>query len=315
MSELNLDQLKTKIAQAKSVLVLLPPQPDADQIRAGLSIHAALKNATKNVVIGCSSKVDSIPGSELIETTVGKQNLIISFPYKEEAVEHVSYDIDEATNRFNLVIRPKENAQPLDAKSVNFSYTGASADLVITVGISSLEELGKLYSDEKQFLDQATVCNVKKGGQPADFAAFDLSGVRVSSWAELVAYFIKSSDLKLTAESASDLYRQLLSATNNFQSPLITAETFETAAFLLRSGARTFQPPVAPIDSAKLPPAPFFPSPAVAPARPQQLDRRPQPQSAKKFSSSENGQKSNVPADWQRPKIYRGSQETPSMVK
>ena len=313
MAELNLDQLKAKIREAKSVLVLLPPEPEADLVRSGLVLHQALKQAGKASIIGGSGTVSGITGSEEIKTAVGKRNLVISFPYKEEAVEHVSYDIDEATNRFNLIIRPKEGEAPLDTKQVEYNYTGAMADLVITLGIASLEELGRLYSDEKLFLDQAPIVSLRKGGQPADFAAFDLSGIRVTSLAELVFWFLRLCDLKITADQASDLYKQLLLATNNFQSPLVTAETFEVAAFLMRCGARTFQPLIA-----NLPPAPFFPSPVVgggsnhSPHHPQPRPKQVSPQVNNQASVSA---KTSVPSDWQKPKIFRAGQGSENLVK
>lgn len=297
MSELNLDELKLKTQAAKSVLVLLPPEPDAELVSSATVLHQALKQSGKASILGCSSAIE---GNEEIKTAVGKQNLIISFPYKEEAVEHVSYDIDETANRFNLIIRPKENSQPLDVKSVQYNYTGAKADLVFVFGIASLEELGKLYSDEKPFLDNAPIVVLKKGGQPADFAAFDLSGQRVLSLAELVIWFLRATELRLAPETAGSLYKQLVSSTNNFQSPLITPETFEAAAYLLRSGARTFpvasqMPPVAaPVN---LPPAPFFPA-----------SQPPQLKVAAPAVMSNPMPKQPVPADWQGPKIFRAGE-------
>lgn len=300
MADLNLDELRNKTAAARSALVLLPPEPEAESVAAAMALHQALKQSGKASILGCSTGVE---GYDEIKTAVGKQNLIISFPYREEAIENVSYDIDEANNRFNLIIRPKAGGQPLDMNQVSHNYTGAKADIVFVFGITSLEELGKLYSDEKQFLDRATLVVVKKGGQPAEFAAFDLSAIRVLSLAELLVWLLRTTELKLPVESASSLYRQLVQSSNNFQSPLITPETFEAAAYLLRAGARTFPtPPAMPQAStpATLPPAPFFPTtPATRPV-PSPKEEIPQ--------ETEVSPKAPVPADWQKPKIYRGSE-------
>lgn len=302
MADLNLDQLKNKLTGAKSVLVLLPPQPETEFVACARALGASFKAAGKTTNIGCSSP---IPEAEEIKTTVGKQNLIVSFPYKEEMVEHVSYDIDEASAKFNLIIKPKEGHEPLDVTSVEYNYTGAAADLVITVGITSLEELGKLYSDEKRFLDNAEIVNLKKGGTPAEFAAMDLSGVRTTSLSELTVWLLRQAGLRLQGEFAGDLYRQLSMATNSFQSPLVTAETFDAAAFLLRCGARTMTAPMTSAPAMTVPnfaPAPFFPQPPVNKPKP----RPEQPAEApfEERKAAPNG----VPADWQGPKIFRAGE-------
>lgn len=298
MAELNVNELKAKLVEAKSVLVLLPPDPDKELVSAASALHGALEFSGRNSIIGCSSVVADKPE---IKTTVGKQNLIISFPYKEDAVEHVSYDIDEATSKFNLIIRPKENKQPLDIDLVEYNYTGASADLVFAFGIASLEELGKLYADEKAFLDKATIVAIKKGGRPADFATFDLSSMRVTSLAELISWLLRATLLKLPAEVAAQLYNQIITATNGFQSPMITPETFEVAAYLLRNGARSVAS--AP---ANLPPAPFFPNPPVLRPNVDSLSNEMPPRP--KSNLNTDLQKRGVPADWQGPKIFRAGE-------
>lgn len=303
MAELNLDQLKTKLAEAKSVLVLLPPQPEADLVTSARALGSAFKLSGRTVTVGCSSP---IPEAEEIKTTVGKQNLIISFPYREENVEHVSYDIDEATNKFNLIIRPKEGKSPLDINSVEFNHTGASADLVITLGITSLEELGKLYSDEKRFLDNAEIINLKKGGPPAEFAAMDLSAVRSTCLSELTVWLLRQAGLKPQADLAGNLYRQLMTSTNSFQSPLVSAETFEAAAFLLRSGARTMATPAMPpaMSVPNFAPAPFFPpAPQLSKANP--LLEEPLVEDSQTEKKTAPGA---IPADWQGPKIFRAGE-------
>jgi hypothetical protein len=293
MSELNIDELKGKISAAKSVLIVLPPEPDTELIEAGLALHQVLEQQNKKSILGCSTPIEA---HEEFKTTVGKRNLIVSFPYQEDAVEHVSYDIEESTGRFNLTIRPKEDGEPLGTDQVSFSYTGASADLVFTIGISELEELGKLYSDEKTFLDQATIINLKKGGQPGSFSSFDLSSVRVTSLSELLVWMLRRVNLRLPADTASKLYRQLLKATNNFQSPLITPDTFEVAAYLLRNGAKITPS----IPTAKLPPAPFF--------NPESISAQPKTTTIAVEEKSKHQNKRAIPPDWQGPKIFRAGE-------
>lgn len=270
-----LDQLKTELAKAQKVLILLPPDPDSDMLASALALHLSLSQMGKKSSVGCSSPVkvgDSrIFGVDEVKANIGTRNLVVSFPYEESAIDHVSYDIDETSHKFNLLIKPKDGTI-LDPKTVEFSHTGADADLVITFGISSLEELGRLYAEEKQFLDKATIASIRRGVPgSASFAAIDLTVARALNLAELTTFVIREADIKITNDAATNLYRQILVAGNNFQAPQVTADTFEAVAFLMRHGAQK-----------------------VAGATPTRVPE------------AVSVQPTKVPADWQTPKVYRG---------
>src|SRR5688572_29873637 len=223
-----LNQAKDLITSANSVIVLLPPQADVDSLAAATSLHLTLKQ-TKSSVLGSSSlpsNVSEIEGLSEIKKTIGNQKLVVSFDYKEENVENVSYDIDEQNKKFNLIIQPKAGQTPLDPSHVSFSYSGASADLVVTLGVNSLEELGKIYSDEKQFLDQAKIVNINASGRPSTFAEVNLA-LPNKSITEIAGQLLKTTNLTPTDVAATNLYRQLLISTNNFQAPGVDAETFD----------------------------------------------------------------------------------------
>src|SRR5688572_23319600 len=234
-----LNQAKDLITSANSVIVLLPPQADVDSLAAATSLHLTLKQ-TKSSVLGSSSlpsNVSEIEGLSEIKKTIGNQKLVVSFDYKEENVENVSYDINESTKKFNLIIQPKAGQSPLDPSSVEFSYSGAQADLVITLGINSLEELGKIYSEEKQFLDQVKIVNINSSARPSTFATINLS-LPGKTASDLAGTLLKSLELNLPSEAATNLYRQLTASTQNFQGANVDADTFEFAAYLLRHNAK-----------------------------------------------------------------------------
>lgn len=295
-----LSLLKEKLKTASSFLLLLPSEPDTDSLAAALSLHLSLKQNGKTSQVGCTSPVkvgDShLFGIDQVKNNIGSQNLVISFDYQEDAAENVSYDIDEQAKKFNLRIKPKAGAKPLDTQTISYSYTGADADLVFIFGVNSLEELGRLYSEEKSFLDDAQTVSLNLTSTPSAFASINLNTNKPTSLSEAMTGLLKATGINLTADAATNLYNQVIAATNNFTNPRITADTFEVAAFLLRSGAQktTPKPPAAP--SA----APTFftqPQPPVASYPPKdetenRIDRSPK----------------NIPGDWTVPKIFRNPQ-------
>lgn len=280
------------LIKSNSVLILLPPEPDELLVSSGLGLFLSLKASGKKTRIGCSSidktNTTHLAGIDNIKTSIGAQNLIINFKFKEEDLDKVDYDVDDQGN-FQLLIKPKSGNAPPDSKDINYTYSGAKADLVFTLGINSLEELGRLYSDEKKFLDDSSIVSFHKDSRPATFAAHNFHTNSASSIAEITAFLLLKTSTKPTKEAASYLLKDIYSSTNNLQSPRVTADTFETIAFLLRNGARpaalsispnNFASPVSP-----LPTAPVF-------NQPQSLSQIPP---------------APVPSDWKKPKIFRST--------
>jgi len=279
------------LSSSQKILVLLPPEPSEDQVIAALSLHLSLEHAKKESQIGCSSLThvnDDITGLEKIRDSVGNRNLIISFDYKEEYLDKVDYDIRD-NDKFCLVIKPKENAPVPDTSAVKFSYSGASADLVVVFGINSLEELGKIYSDEKHFLDSAKVVSLHLSPRPSAFTDIQLH-LPLPSYSELVAILLEKSKLAPSADAATNLIKGIYQSTQNLSSRKLSADTFSCLAFLMRAGGSL---PGQASFIGKLTPPPFFEPPLLAP----QLNPA--------GLQDDTDNVGPVPTDWKKPKIFR----------
>jgi len=289
---------KKDLIEANSILILLPPEPDELLVSSGLSLFLSLKASGKKARIGCSNldktNTNHLAGINNVKSSIGAQNLIINFKFKEEDLDKVDYDVDDQGN-FQLMIKPKSGTTPPDSKEIDYTYSGAKADLVITLGINSLEELGKLYSDEKKFLDDANIVSLHKDSRPATFATHNFHTNSASSIAEIVSFLLFKTKTNTTKEAGNQLLKGIYSSTNNLQSPRVTADTFETIAFLVRNGAKpsaTSQPTISQPSPRFTPPVPPMP---IAPVfnQPQSLNQIPP---------------APIPSDWKKPKIFRSSQ-------
>lgn len=286
------NSLKQKIDKANSILILLPPEPDETLVSSSLGLFLTLEKLKKKVQIGCSSlgQIDqsTLYGLENIKSSIGSHNLIINFQFKEKDLDKVDYDVDEQGN-FQLMIKPKPGSPPPDTKDINYTYSGANADLVFVLGVNSFEELGKLYSDEKKFLDQAIVISLNKDSHPASFATHSLHTNSATSIAEIISFILLKTEIQPTKEASDQLLREIYSTTNNLRTPRLTADTFESIAYLIRNGAK---PPMSSLTATNFsPPVPPMP---VAPVfdRPTFMNKIPPAQ---------------VPSDWEKPKIFRSS--------
>lgn len=299
------------LESAKSVVVILPGDPSSDLVSAAISLHLSLKSAGKKSQIGCGTevKVDKeILGVQEIADSIGSRNLIISFNYHEDDLEKVDYDT-HPDGKFYLMIKPKAGSPVPDVSNVKYSYSGASADLVITLGINSLEELGKIYADEKTFLDTVKVLSLNTSSRPASFTP-NFIHLLSGSYSELMAIFIEKIGLQPPSEAAQNLLTSIYSETKNITSPKMTADTFAAISFLMRQGARLpnqqtvvhrFSQPAffeSPVGATHESPAYIIPSAVEeSPLTPDE-DNIPLPQ-------EETPQA--IPQDWTKPKIFRAT--------
>jgi len=304
---------KKLLDSANSVIVILPPDPSPDMVSAGLSLHVSLASSGKKSQIGCGTPVhvdEALHGALEINDSIGARNLVISFDYHEDDLEKVDYDV-RSDGKFYLMIKPKANAPVPDVSNVKYAYSGASADLVITLGIGSLEELGKIYADEKKFLDEAKILSLNISPKPTSFTP-NLLHQTAGSFSELVAVLMEKIGLKPSPDAGKNLLGSIYGETKDLTSPRMTADTFSAIAFLMRHGARL------PNQQAFVPrfaqPA-FFEAPSD-PNSPEEVEEGnlstedeeiPLPSEENLPADQADISTGPVPKDWTKPKIFRAS--------
>ena len=218
---------------------------------------------------------------------IGSQNLIISFDYLKDSIEKVSYNIKD--DKFNLVIQPKGETPPLDTDKVSYSYTGTQADLIFVVGASKLEDLGKLYEQEKKIFNDKTIINIDNKQNNARFGQINLLQPQAASCSEIAADLIKNLNLPVNDDVATNLYAGIKANTANFQAGNVTAKTFETIAWCLKNGAKKE----------------FLTNRSIQQPKPVQQPTVIQQPAPAPFTQPQ--QKSNTPPpDWFKPKISKG---------
>lgn len=239
-NQLPTEEIKKVLDPAKSAFVLLPVSPSFDTTAAALALFLSLRQAGKNVFVGSPTKMrvefSPLVGIDRISDKIGNRNLIISFDYAEDAIEKVSYNVEEG--KFNLVIEPKSGHPPIDSKNVNFSYEGIEAPLVFVVGAKKLEDLGALYEKERQAFSQTTVVNIDRAPGNTNFGQINLINQSAASLSEIVFQLVKNLNLPLNVDIAGNLMKGIEAQTQNLQAPFAGPDTFETVAQLMRAGAK-----------------------------------------------------------------------------
>jgi len=222
MNTTNSPDIAGHLTEAKSVIILLSKNPDFASIASGLGLFLSLERAGKRVEIVCPSpmlvEMNQLIGVQKIKTKLSGQNLVISFDYVKDAIEKVSYNVDNG--KFNLVVVPKAGQSPLDPASVKYSYSGMNGDSLVMVGTQNIDDVKELFTpdvnlDERQILA--------------------LVATNDRSLASETAILISSLGINPDNDVANNLFRSLVTETKNFTRA--SAIDFETAAALTRFGA------------------------------------------------------------------------------
>ena len=231
-------QVASMINKAGEVLLVLNKTSNTDQQCAATALLLALNQAGKPARLVCPQLPPSdgmITGLDQVMTELGHQNLQIAFDYNEDRVDKISYHIGEETKKFYLTIKPKKGAQPLDSSGVIFSYTGAEADLIITIGVTDLEDLGAIYLGYEELFRNKQLVSINE--YETSFGTVKLTQAGFSSISEVVAHLIIQSGLAHSADSASNLLLGIESSTKGLQAINVSADTFQTVTDLMRAGA------------------------------------------------------------------------------
>jgi len=233
-----IQQIKEFVTKHGSGIVVIPAKPTPDAIAAGISLYLALTKLGKNISLVASSAVQSdMIGSDKIKTELqsGGDNLVVSFPYQEGAIDKVDYNIQG--EQFNLVIVPREGHSKLKPDDVQFSYTGGKIDFIITVDAPNLNALGDIYNKNQRQFEGTTIINIDRHLINNSFGMINLISKSSSSTSELVFKLIQGLNVEIDKDIATNLHSGIMIATNNFTAYSVNADTFEAVASLLRAGA------------------------------------------------------------------------------
>lgn len=125
-----------------------------------------------------------LPESSQIKSDLGPKNLIISFDTNETPIDKVDYSTENGT--FSLVIYPTD--RHFKVEKINYSYQGTSFDLLITLGVSRLADLGTFYTNHHEDFHRVPVVSLHHQDPQEDFSRLSLVDTSFSSLSELILY-------------------------------------------------------------------------------------------------------------------------------
>ena len=277
-------------SEGKSFLIAVSKNAKIDGIASALALALSLIQKGKSVTVCTESTlpdIKSLVGADKIsqKLELGGNILKVSFPYKEDAIDKVTYNITD--DKFNLLIEPKQGSAPLNSQQVQFSIVGGTVDVVVTIDTPNLESLGNLYLENADSFIREKIINIDRRFDNKQYGVENIVDKQSSSTAEIIVRLVQSLRWDFNPDIATNLYAGLTSATNNFTSFSTNAQSFETASTLLKNGARKIS-----LNSARQQQS--APTEGVIKPTEQIVKQSPKP----------------VVQDWLKPKIFNGRGES-----
>ncbi|MGI5828121.1 MAG: DHH family phosphoesterase [Patescibacteria group bacterium] len=315
-----LNEIKQKITSANSIAILLPQQHTIDNVAAGLALYLTLKQnyQDKNIIVATSTEV-TVAFQRLyavgdIKNELGSKNLVIALKTAYDNIEKVSYDNEN--NHFNLIVETKNGVPSLTKDQVDFFYRGVAADLLITVGLTTPEDVGSLLVSEPKLFEDREIVTIAHQPTATSFGTTNFHDPSASGVSEMVTKLLRFMRAEVDGDIATNLLAGLESATNNFMSQT-GADTFAAASWCMRAGGRRNHLGRIPAQTVQSPFTPGFFPPRPQPFQSSQGQPFPQKQEEAKVVTEESRQvqddASGVPTpqkDWYEPKIFKSTNRT-----
>lgn len=229
---------KSVIESSRNILVLLPRDPNFDQVAAALSLYLAIEGK-KDISISCPSEMrvefNRLVGVDKIGEEVGSKNMVVKFVgYPAEQIERVSYDIEN--QEFRLTVIPKPQHEAPKKNQVELAYAGVSADTAVLVGGELAEQFPALVGNE---LNETKIVHIgitdiaTPGGRNIISLARPSSSV-----SELMADYIKELEGGFHPDIATNLLSGIHEGSDNFNKKEVSANTFKLAGELMAAGGK-----------------------------------------------------------------------------
>lgn len=244
-------QIFEQINKAKNILVTFSRNWTGDDIASSLALFLFLKKINKKVDIVAENmkKIDFekykasrlfcfLPGFKNIGNRINNlKNFIISLNIANAKVKQIKYNINENDNKLNFIISPKDGFFSND--DVESYVDGFKYDLIITLNLTDLESLGKIYYDNTDFFYKTPIINIDHNPNNEEFGQINYVELTAVSTTEILFSLFESYSRSMVDEDiATCLLAGIIFKTKSFKTVNITPRTLLSSSQLMSIGAR-----------------------------------------------------------------------------
>lgn len=233
-------QIIKQFEKSEKPLVVFSADWNGDAVTSALALFLFFKKLKKNPAIAAEPATKSqvwsfLPAtSEIKNSLTSLRQFIISLNTSSTKVNQIKYNTEK--NKLNFIISPENGwfkAEDVTVTGSDFKY-----DLIIVIGASDLESLGKIYENNVEFFYKTSIINIDCQADNEEFGQINLIDINSATNAENIFELLQDyrSDL-FDEEIATCLLAGIIAGTKNFRTINLTPHTLLTTSKLITIGA------------------------------------------------------------------------------
>lgn len=243
-----LEQAKSLIEKAQNILIFLPEDytrlnefagRPGDVFCSGAALLHTLRKGGKNVnaLIGDAPSKFQFLGN--FDNSSPLRKFTISINSSGKDISELRYEKNENNLKIHLALKEGEiEERDISFGSINFNKINTEAELIITVGVKSLEDIGYSFEQSPSLFYETPILNIDNSPKNENYGEVNLIEITTISLSEIITDLIKQVDKSLFSKNiATLLLSGIISASQNFQSSKVQPKTFDVASFLLENEA------------------------------------------------------------------------------
>ncbi|MBR2863961.1 hypothetical protein IKE88_00190 [Candidatus Saccharibacteria bacterium] len=230
-----LERVVEKIEDADNILVTLSRNPSVDEMASAIALTLALDQVGKHATAIYSGKTPNAiqflePENTFESDTNSLQDFIIAL--NKEKADHLRYKIEG--DFVKVYITPYKTT--ISEEDLEFSRGEVNVDLIISINVTSAEDLDAALQEHGRILHDAVLINISNT-TPGRIGGTEWNDNRSSSIAEMIMQLLDALKANISGDTATALLTGIIAATNRFSNERTTPDTMAASAKLMEKGA------------------------------------------------------------------------------
>lgn len=233
-------QIFDQIRKANKVLIALPNNPSADSVASGLALKIFLQKLQKDAQIACSGVLPEslmfLPeAGTVISSLRSGKSFVINVNTSVKKLDELSYQASGEKVEIFL----KSQGEDFSPEDMTFSSARFPLDIIVTLDVQSLEDLGPLFEQNADLFFETPKINIAHKASNEYFGAINLVDITATSVAEMLTELLEQFESQLLDENiATCLLAGIITKTHSFQHAHTTPQSFARASRLVNLGGR-----------------------------------------------------------------------------
>ncbi len=235
------------IEKSDKILIVTPPNPSDDQVCGTFALGHLLKKEEKKKEVSILLSPGSVPQKleflkkpdKIKSDLIGVRDFLLYFNTKNNRI--IDIKTEQQPDKYVIRLTPEKGT--IDPKDFSFVPADFNYNLVIVVGATSLDALGKIYQDNTDLFFEVPKINLDNQSANDNFGQVNAVDLTASSVSEILTSYLLERENKSDKESSisqeisQSLLTGIISATESFQTPATTPRTMIFAAQLMKRDA------------------------------------------------------------------------------